>query len=406
MVGMADTGLHNYMNILLVHNAYAEFSGEEAVVESQVRLLEKNGHHVIRYERNSAEIATMHLGRLQAFFSGIYSFSSRNQMRKLLADHNPDIVHIHNLFPLISPSVLPECKKTGIPVVMTVHNYRLACPNGLFLPKGRMNVCERCCGGSEYWCVLRNCEQNHVKSFGYALRSYVARRRRLFLDNVTMYACLSEFQKNKLINEGISAARLAVVPNMVERSDAQPYRATGEYVGYVGRVSPEKGIHVLVKAAAQLPDVQFKAAGAYKTMQALVKDSPTNISFVGHLDKDHLSAFYWNCRFFVFPSICYEAFGLSQVEAALRGKPVISSRIGGIPEIVDDGETGLLFEPGNPKELAEKIKYLWSNPTLCQEMGENARQKAIRAYSPNQYYEKLVDVYENAKQISAERLGP
>ena len=165
------------MNIVSVHNAYAKFSGEEAVVQNIRRLLEENGHKVFPFMRSSAEIPRMWLGNERAFFSGIYSWSSKNALRRCLEEFKPDIVHVQNVFPLISPSVLGECRRFGVPVVMTTHNFRLICPNGLFMTDGE--VCEKCSGGREYWCVLRNCQRNLFKSFGYALRNYVSRKRRM-----------------------------------------------------------------------------------------------------------------------------------------------------------------------------------------------------------------------------------
>jgi len=387
------------VKIFMVHNTYGKFSGEEAVVAGQKKLLAENGHEVLSFEMSSANIPNIRFGKLRAFFSGIYSFSSRRQIRKLLAEHKPDIVHIHNLFPLISPSILPECKKAGVSVVMAVHNYRLVCPNGLFMTKSR--VCEKCRGGREYWCLLKNCEGSLFKSLGYFLRNYVARKGKFYLDNVTMYGCLTEFQKHKLIAEGFAPDKIAVIPNMVDGSGIKRSEQTGEYIGFVGRISPEKGVDTLVGAARKLPNIKFKAAGAYDRMQALVTDSPENLRFKGHLNKDKLSEFYSKCRFIVFPSICYETFGLPIVEVALRGRPVIVSRIGVLPEIVEDGLTGLLFEPGNAEDLAEKIRYLWDRPELCQKMGHAGREKALREYSPEKYYERLMAVYKKAIELGA-----
>ncbi len=180
------------MRILVIHNDYGKFSGEEHVVESLSHLLKDNSYEVVHFSRSSAELYQTRSGKIRAFFSGIYSFSSKKAMRRLLVEYKPDIAHVHNLFPLISPSVLGECRKAGVPVVMTVHNYRLICPNGLFMTNGR--ICKKCCSGREYWCILRNCEKNLFKSIGYALRNYIARTLRFFLDNVIMYLCITEFQ--------------------------------------------------------------------------------------------------------------------------------------------------------------------------------------------------------------------
>lgn len=256
------------MKILVVHNSYGKFSGEETVVAGQKKLLADNDHGVVCFERSSAEIREIRIGKLRAFLSGIYSVSSRRQILWLLALNEPNIVHIHNLFPLISPAILPDCNKAGVPVVMTVHNYRLICPNGLFMTDGK--VCEKCRRGREYNCLLNNCEGTLFKSLGYSLRNWFARKKRYFLDNVSMYACLTEFQKRKLIEEGFEEDRIAVVPNMVDRDALSQTDNLGEYVGFVGRVSPEKGVDTLVEASENLLDIQFKAAGDYDRMPQLV----------------------------------------------------------------------------------------------------------------------------------------
>lgn len=363
-------------------------------MEATARLLRERGHEVVEFVRSSAEIEHMRLGKARAFFSGVYSWLARRRMRNVLGETRPDIVHVHNVYPLISPSVLVECRRAGMPVVMTVHNYRLVCPNGLHLSRGE--VCERCLGGREYWCVLRNCEGSLPKSIGYALRNWVARKRRAFLDNVTMYAALTEFQRQRLIAEGFPAERIAVIPNMAGGDGHAAGGAAGDYVAYAGRISPEKGVTHLLSAARRLSDIAFKAAGGYDRMPHLPGEAPANFEFLGHLGTERLNGFYSQARMLVLPSTWFEGFPMTIAEATVRGKPVVCSRIGGLPEIVDDGATGLLFEPGNAADLAEKIRYLWDRRDLCRRMGEAGREKALREYSPEKYYERLMAVYQRA----------
>ncbi len=379
------------MKICIVHNEYGKFSGEEAVVQSLLRLLTEHGHEVRYFSRSSAEIPGMRLGNIRAFFGGIFSFSSKKAMRRCLREFKPDIVHVHNLFPLISPSVLGVCRRAGVPVVMTAHNYRLVCPNGLHMNDGR--VCEKCCGGREYHCLLNNCEGSYFKSLGYFLRNYAARKLRLFKRNVSMFACLTEFQKQRLIEEEFDTAKIAVIPNMVGDGSIEPSKSVGDYVGFVGRISPEKGVDALVEAARGLPEIRFKAAGAFDRMKALVADSPENFEFIGLVKYEKISEFYKLSRAVLLPSVWFEGFPMILLEAMLTAKPIIASRIGGIPEIVEDGVTGLLFEPGNADELAAKVKTLWENPDLCRQMGQAGRKKALREYSSEKYYSRLMDVY-------------
>lgn len=385
------------MRVMLVHNEYGAFSGEEAVVQNIQKMLEQHGHRVILFMRSSSEIARMRFGKIHAFFSGVYSFSSKKTIHRYLKEFKPDIVHVHNLFPLISPSVLGECRRASVPVVMTVHNYRLVCPNGLYMIDGQ--VCEKCSGGCEYWCILRNCEKSLFKSLGYALRNYVARRRRLFLDNVTVYAALTEFQRQRLIRAGFPVGRIAVIPNMADSVEIEATDELGKFVGYVGRISPEKDLPTLMEAARSCSHIQFKAAGIYDRMPHLLTEAPKNFEFCGHLDKRQLSEFYANSRVLVLCSICYEGFPSVLLEAMLGGKPVICSRIGGLPEIVDDRVNGLLFQPGNVEDLAEKIRCLWNQPDICRKMGQRGREKALGEYSQEKYYEHLMAVYKRAIKL-------
>ena len=385
------------MKICLVHNEYGKLSGEEMVVRGIEKILINNGHEVIQYIRYSADIKTMKLGKVHAFFSGIYSLSSRKKIRALLEKQIPDVVHIHNLFPLISPSILSVCYRMRIPVVMTVHNYRLICPSGLFLRDNE--ICEKCSGGREYWCLIHNCENDILKSLGYCLRNAVARILKFYKKNVSIYAALTEFQRRKLIAEGFPSERIAVAPNMAEPEGIEPSFSSGKYVGYIGRISPEKGINLLLSAARSCLEIPFKAAGNYDLMPDLPSQAPSNFEFIGYLTGKGSSDFYERSRIIVLCSTWYEGFPMVLVEAMLHGKPIICPRIGCMPEIVEEGISGLLFESGDYKDLASKIRYLWERSDLCQKMGIYGREKAIKEYSAEKYYERLISLYHKSLEF-------
>ena len=389
------------MKICLIHNEYGKPSGEEMVVQAVHGLLKRSGHQVIPYIRSSVEIESRPFGKASAFFSGINSRKSKLEIRQILKEQNPDLVHIHNLYPFISPSILPECRQSGVPVVMTVHNYRLVCPNGLHMTKGE--ICEKCAGGREYWCILRNCERDLFKSTGYALRNWVARKKKYYLDNVTMYVTLTQFQRQRLIEEGFPPDRIAVIPNMSDVGKFEEHSGKGLYIGYIGRISPEKGIPTLMEAARQLPEIEFKAAGENHRMLHLPEQAPPNFKFLGQLDPIRLRDFYRSCRVLVLCNICFEGFPMVILEAMFYGKPVVCSRIGGISEIVDDGTTGLLFEPGDSEDLTEKVRYLWERPELMDKMGRAGRKKALAEFTPARYYERLMSVYNKTRELEQKR---
>lgn len=371
------------MRIAVVHNGYGKPSGEEAVVETQTALLRAHGHEVVRFERSSAEIETMRFGKLRAFFGGIYNPATRRAFARFLRRERPDLVHIHNLFPLISPSILAECRE--VPAVMTLHNYRLICPNALLMRDG--SVCHECFGGHEYRCLLRNCEGHLGRSLGYALRTAFARRSGL-LDNVRRFVCLTEFQRDLFVNEGFPAERLVVIPNPIPPSWLDvPAHEGGEFVGYVGRVSPEKDVPTLLEAARRLPGVPFKIAGSHWRMPELKRAAPPNVEFVGHLGAGALREFYRRMRLLVFATRCYEVFPVTLLEAMAQGLPIVCARIGGLPEIVE----GAFYEPGNAAELAARIQETWNHH-------QSARERALAKYHPEQVIKEMFLLYEQLLQ--------
>jgi len=280
----------------------------------------------------------------------------------------------------------------GVPVVMTIHNFRLICPWGLFMsPQG---VCERCYGG-EHWCFLLNCAGNRFKSLGYALRNVWARTRGLYKKHVSLYIALNHFQKGKLVQAGYPEDRIHVIPNMVDAAPApNGHSALDRYVGFAGRLSEEKGIGVLFEAARCLPRVSFHLAGNGRNLAELGKSAPNNVRLLGHLHGEAFEDFFGGVRLLTFPSVCYEGFPTVLPQAMLRSKPVVCSRLGGLSEIVEDGRTGLLTEAGNPADLAEKIERLWSDPPQCHRMGAAGREKALRLYSADAWYVRTLECYQ------------
>lgn len=215
------------------------------------------------------------------------------------------------------------------------------------------------------------------------------------MNNVTLYLAPAHFLKRRLVDAGFPEERIVVLPNMVRVADYGAVLRRGEYVGYSGGFMLNKGIDTLVSAARRT-SLPVRLAGDYSRMPGVVKEAPPNVEFAGWLNPQQLLRFYRNARFLVVPSESYEVCPLVALEAMSNSLPVIASKVGGLPEIVDDGVTGLLFEPGNAEVLAQKMKLLWENPELCRRMGEAGREKARREYSEDVYYERLITVYRRA----------
>lgn len=392
------------MKVALVHNRYAlsgRGSGEEVMVEAIQALLEERGHHVLPYIRSSLQLQEMALGHVRAFFSGIYNVNAKRDFTRFLTTREPDLVLIQNLFPLISPSILAACRRMGVPVIMRCPNYRLICPNGRMMSKGQ--ICEKCSGGKEYWCVLKNCEDNLFKSMGYALRNFTARQLHLFRNNVDIFMVLTPFARQKFIDNGFSPQRVQVLSALVKLNSFQPQPTahSGSYVGFVGRVSPEKGVDTLIDAARLLPGIPFKVAGPYDQAARRQRELPHNVSFLGQLDRKTLESFYQDARIIVVPSQWYEGLPVVILEAMLSAKPVICSRLGGLPDIVDEGKTGLLFQHDSCVDLKEKIEWLWRRSETCRDFGVAAREKAETDFHPDAFYERLMFAYATSLQLRA-----
>ncbi len=380
------------MKILLVHNNYGKYSGEEAVVDKMAAMLSAHGHEVVFYRRTTEGVRESASGKITGFLSGIYSPSGVRGMREVLRRERPDVVNVHNLYPFISPAALFECRKAGIPVVMTIHNFRLICPTGLFMRDGM--PCETCLErGNEWSCVRYNCEHSRLKSLGYTLRNVYARWTGAYRKNVDVFACITDFQRQKLIAAGYDAQKIRVIPNSMDAPES--YQSMiGGYVAYIGRLSYEKGYDLLVEVARRNPTIQFRFAGA-KREQADI-EIPENVRFMGYLQKGELADFIRQSRFVVMPSRCYEGFPMAILEAACYGKPTIGPAHGGFTEIIGRGESaiGKLFDPNNLDDLERQIVSLWNSPEEIVRLGQMAFDKLQRKYSSEVIYNKWDDLFQ------------
>lgn len=384
------------MKILLIHNRYSRVGGEETVVQLQRQLLERNGHTVVMYERSYDEIRRWRFGRFASLFSALYNRRAVRDVRRIVERERPDAAILHNLFPVISGAVLPVLKRRGVRVLMTLHNYRLVCPIGLFYTGGE--ICERCgtCRGREWNCLFHKCEGSWSGSFGYALRGWWSRRRGYFSENVDRFLALSEFQRTLLSRyTGIPAERFAVVPNCIDPAlmpepSAETRKAGRHYVAYAGRLSREKGIDLLIEAARRLPDISFLVAGETAEGYEL-PPIPDNMQLLGHLGREALADLYTGAAAVAVTSRWYEGFPLSVIEAMYYGVPVVVPNLAGLPEIVGHGSCGAVYTPGAADELTKRLKELLSDPERADELGRAGRERVAEHYHSAVYAQLLLE---------------
>lgn len=379
------------MRLLHVYNYHRRGGGSDNATRATIRVLRERGVEVETLERDSARLSPSLSGKVRAFTSGLYAPEAVAEFRARMDRFRPDIVHVHELYPLISPWVLPECHRRGIPAVMSVYDYRLTCPVHNHYYGG--SVCTRCIGGREHHCVTQNCRGSRAESLAYGLRNALARRLGLFSKNIDLFITPTRFAADWLIEHGaVGDGRVTVIPCVIDIPDDTVDPAAGGYVAFAGRFVPEKGVEVALAAArrARLP---LWLAGDADTHPAVQPGD--DVRFVRTKTREELAAFYRGARMLVMPTLWFETFPLVIGEAMSHGIPVLASRIGGLPETTIDGVTGLLFEPGNVDELAARMRQLWDSPELCSQLGRRARTHIEQAASPQRHAQLTMAAYES-----------
>jgi glycosyltransferase involved in cell wall biosynthesis len=324
----------------------------------------------------------------------VYSFEARRRLETLIRDERPDIAHLHNIAHQISPSIIGLLKKHEIPVVQTLHDYKLACPAYLMIVRGRL--CDACVPGRFYNVLLKRCTRNSLlASIVTCAEMYLHRLAGTF-SKVDAFLCPSEFMKVVMERCGIESGKLFHVPNFVDLTRYEPSYGGSESFIYVGRLSEEKGLNVLLQAKRRVRGFKLVVAGDGELREKLERDfsGDGGVSFMGFVPRERLAQVWRGAAFTVVPSIWYENSPYAILESFAFGKPVIATRIGGMPELVRDGENGFLVEPGNVLELTEKISYLISKPEEVLKMGKLARRTAEEEYSADRHYESIINLYE------------
>ena len=385
------------MKVLQVYNRYrVKGHGEDAVVSQTLALLRKSNVETSLLEADSADLTTGWFNRLRVAATTCYSIRAYRRARLTIRSSRPNIVHAHNLYPLLTPSVLAASRHLGVPSVLTAHNYFLTCPVYTHLSRG--SICIRCVGGREYNCIKRDCRQNLPQSILYALRAAITRRLNLIFENVCLVVALSRFAAKQFESAGYPAARITVLPNSVALPPTEATPRSGKYIAYAGRLTYSKGADLLL-AAAGLTGLPLYLAGNTTEAEIPIDGLPNNVKFVGQLTRAQMAEFYLNARFCVVPSRWLEMCPLVVLEAMSFGLPVVAFRIGGMAELVVDGETGLLCDLDRPEDLAVKMRRLWNSPDECAELGGSARKRVREHFNECAYFDKLMSVYRRAADL-------
>lgn len=389
------------MKIISLHNYYKQPGGEDTAFSSELDLLRSHGYEVLEYIDNNARVDTMH--PVSVALQTIWSMHSRKKLKNLLKQVRPQLAHFHNTFPLISPAAYYACSEMGIPVVQSLDNPRLLCPAATFYRDGA--ICEDCLNKTPPWPgVMNACYHNsRIQTAVIASMLTLHRYLKTWEKKVDIFVVATEFYRNKFIQGGLPAEKIALKPHFVSVDPGVRKSELGNYILFVGRLSPEKGIMTLLKACKNLKDIPVKIRGSGELADDVKKfikeNNLTKVELLGRLSRSELVDLAKGARFSVVPSGgYYETFGIVVIESFAVGVPVIVSNNGVLPGIVSDGQTGLHFTMGDSGDLAEKIACLWNNPKRSEEMGRLARLEYENKYTAERNYDILSGIYSLALQ--------
>lgn len=390
------------MKILLVHNEYQQPGGEDIVFELEHELLSGYGHKVLTYRRSNHEIGRYStFRRLMLIGQMTWARDTQREISLVLRRAKPDIVHVHNTFAQISPSIYAECRKAEVPVVQTLHNFRLLCPAATFFRKGR--VCNECVNRGLHRGVMHGCYRNS-RAATAAVAGMLATHRQLstWSHNIDRYIALTEFARRQFILGGFPGEMISVKPNFVAPDPGQGTQSGG-YTLFVGRLSQEKGLHTLLEAWQRLKEpIPLRIVGDGPLRSELLayaeKKGLSSVRFMGRMGRAETQKAIKEALFLVLPSLCYENFPMTIAEAFAAGTPVVCSRLGAMQEIVAHQQTGLHFAPNCSEQLADVTALAWEHPARMREMGRAARHEFELKYSAEKNHSLLMEIYQQAMQ--------
>jgi glycosyltransferase involved in cell wall biosynthesis len=403
------------MKILLINKFFYLKGGSERTFFDEAKLLEENGNQVVFFSmRDEKNLYSPHSeyfidgvdydipsgigGNIAKSFKLLYSFEAKKKLEALIIREKPDIAHLHNIHHQISPSIIHLLKKYNIPVVMTLHDCKMVCPAYTMTRNGQ--PCEECSQGRYFRCFIHRCTKgSYLKSMINVMEMYLHHRILRIYEGVDIFISPSQFLRDKLKGMGFNR-KIITLPNPIDTRLYQPkYDSTARAFCYFGRLSPEKGILSLIEAMDGIDaDLKIIGAGPLKSeiLGRVKSEERTRIHLVGYKSGDELKAEVGDCLAVIVPSECYENYPYAILESFALGKPVVGSRIGGIPELVIDRETGFTFTPGDQADLRSRLKIILSDHDLVVKMGRQARKFVLENLKPEQHYQELMKIYQLA----------
>jgi glycosyltransferase involved in cell wall biosynthesis len=384
------------MRILLCHNRYQHAGGEDRVFEDEGALLEKYGHQVFRFTISNDSIVD--LNRIELVAKTFWNKAVASELDQIIHRDRPDVMHVTNAFPLISPSAYKVAKEHGVGVVQSIHNYRMLCPKAQFVRNSQ--VCEKCLSKRFAWpAIYHACyKENRLATTVVAAMTAFHRARNTWTQLVDRFIAPTQFVKDKHVDGGFDAGQIDVKPNFVF-PDPGSGEGDGNYVAFAGRLSAEKGVDTLLETWQHLSaDVPLKIAGdgPLSNRVKAAADADKRIEWLGQIEKKEMFDLLGQATCLIMPSVCYETFGLTIVEAFAKGTPVLASRMGAMQELVQDGRTGFLLDPGNAQQFARKVEQVFSMDTT--ELRDAARQDFELKYTAESNQKWLTEIY--AKTLS------
>jgi glycosyltransferase involved in cell wall biosynthesis len=390
------------MKVLLVHNSYQQPGGEDRVFALEADMLRAHGHEVLVYHAHNDEVKGKN--PLSLFADTIWNSKVYFKIRDLIRRARPEILHAHNTFPLISPAVFHAAEQERVPVVQTLHNFRLLCPSATFFRAGR--VCEDCVKTVVPWPgVLHACYRDSVPaSAATAAMLTIHRALQTWEKKIAVYISLTDFARSKFIEGGLPAEKVVVKPNFVH-PDPGLGGGDGGYALFVGRLTPEKGISTLLEAWSRLGKtfpLEIAGDGPLAPQVAKAVEQNSGIRWLGWLPRDQVLERMKHASVLIVPSIWYEAFPMVIVEAFALGLPVIVSKLGSMSCVVDHGRTGLHFAAGDALGLVAQVQNFRGHYEESVYMRQQARLEFETKYTSEHNYGQLIQIYDRARASGRE----